>query len=189
MPSSPTNLSQKKTKGYKDNRIKTLNQDIINQDKWGEAQIKARAKNLANMALGIWTEPKTPLQTITAYTIERHFADKNSRRLYEELKAQITQLAQLEQLGEVSEKINKHTIAPKIDQKEVLSIVPWKDYLNIFFYADISKLDDPKGKVEDMTRKGHWGNGNTKIKLESPEEIPYCIDLIKQALAQKEILK
>ena len=170
-------------KGYKDNRIITLNKDIINQDKWGEAQIKARAENLAKMALEIWTKPQAPLQTTTAYTIEHHFADKNSQPLYEQIKQQVAQW------GEVSEKFNQYSITLKLGSKEILSVVPWKDYLNLFFRANITKLDDPKGKVEDMTHKGHWGNGNTKIKLESPEDIPYCMELIKQALAQREIPK
>ena len=174
-------------KGYKDNRIKTLNQDIINQDKWGEAQIKARAENLANMALEIWTKPQTPLQPKTiennTYTIEHHFANKNSQPLYEAIKQQVSQW------GEVSEKFNQYSIAIKVGSREVLSLVPNKSFLNLFFYANITKLDDPKGKVEDMTHKGHWGNGNTKIKLESIEDIPYCMELIKQALAQKGIPK
>ena len=163
---------EEKNKGYKDNRIKTLNQDIINQNKWGEEEIKTRAKNLAEKALEIWTKPQTPLQTITAYTIERHFADKNSQPLYEEIKAQIGQLAQLEQLGEVDDEEVKQTfIRLKIGQKEILSIDPHKDFLNLFFHADISRLDDPKGKAEEMIAK-HWGTGNTKIKLESLEDIP-----------------
>ena len=170
-------------KGYKDNRIITLNKDIINQDKWGEAQIKARAENLAKMALEIWTKPQTPLQAKTiennAHTIEHHFANKNSQPLYEAIKQQVSQW------GEVSEKFHQYSIALKVGSREVLSLVPNKSFLNLFFYANITKLDDPKGKVEDMTHKGHWGNGNTKIKLESIEDIPYCIDLIKQALAQK----
>ena len=179
---------EEKTKGYKDNRIKTLNQDIINQDKWGEAQIKARAENLANMALKIWTEPQAPLQAITIennpYTIEHHFDNKNrnSRPLYEAIKEQVAQW------GEISEKFHQWSIALKIGQKEILSVDPCKDYLNLFFEADISKLDDPKGKAEKMITR-HLGNGDAKIKLESPEDIPYCMELIKQALAQREILK
>ena len=182
------NSFEEKTKGYKDNRIKTLNQDIINQDKWGEAQIKARAENLAKMAREIWTEPQAPLQAITIennpYTIEHHFNNKNrdSRPLYEAIKEQVAQW------GEISEKFHQWSIALKIGQKEILSVDPCKDYLNLFFEADISKLDDPKGKAEKMITR-HLGNGNTKIKLESPEDIPYCIELIKQALTQREILK
>ena len=139
------------------------------------------------MAREIWTEPQAPLQAKTiennTYTIEHHFDNKNrdSRPLYEAIKEQVAQW------GEVSEKFNQNYIALKIGQK-VLNINPCKDYLNLYFKTDISKLDDPKGKAEKMITR-HLGNGNTKIKLESPEEIPYCIDLIKQALAQKEIPK
>ena len=175
------NSFEEKTKGYKDNRIKTLNQDIINQDKWGEEQIKARAENLANMALKIWTEPQAPLQAITiennTYTIEHHFDNKNrdSRPLYEAIKEQVAQW------GEISEKFNQNYIALKIGQK-VLNINPCKDYLNLYFKTDISKLNDPKSKVRDVEFIGHQGVGNIHIKLESLEDIPYCMELIKQAL-------
>ena len=87
--------------------------------------------------------------------------------------------------GEISEKFHQWSIALKIGQKEILSVDPCKDYLNLFFEADISKLNDPKSKVRDVEFIGHQGVGNIHIKLESLEDIPYCIDLIKQALAQK----
>ena len=181
---------EEKTKGYKDNRIKTLNQDIINQDKWGEAQIKARAENLAKMALEIWTKPQTPLQAITTYIIEDHFKKRNSQPLYEELKAQITQLAQLEQLGRVDDtEVNQTFITLKIGQVEILNIAPRKDYLNLYLHANISELHNLQSKVRDVSSIGHNGRGNMHIKLESPEDIPYCMELIKQALAQREILK
>ena len=171
---------EEKTKDYKNNRIITLNKNIINQDKWGEAQIKARAENLTKIALEIWTKPQAPLQAKTiendTYAIEHHFANKNSQPLYEAIKQQVSQW------GEVSEKFHQYSIALKVGSREILSIVPCNSFLNLFFRANITKLDDPKGKVEDMTHKGHWGNGNTKIKLESIEDIPYCMELIKQAL-------
>ena len=140
------------------------------------------------MAREIWTEPQAPLQAKTiennTYTIEHHFDNKNrdSRPLYEAIKEQVAQW------GEISEKFHQWSIALKIGQKEILSVDPCKDCLNLFFEADISKLDDPKGKAKKMITR-HLGNGNTKIKLESPEDIPYCMELIKQALAQREILK
>ena len=191
-------------RGYKDNRIIILNRDIINQDKWGEEQIKARAENLAEHALKIWIRPeqlsKPNKQKDSAtknkienniYPIEHYFENenRNSRPLYEELKAQITQVAELEQLGKVGEKkVKKTFIILKISQNQkevVLSIAPRKNYLNLYLHANISELHNLQSKVRDVSSIGHNGRGNMHIKLESPEEIPYCMELIKQALAQK----
>ncbi len=36
-----------------------------------------------------------------------------------------------------------------------------------------------------MTNKRHLGNGNIEIKLETKENIPYCLELIKQALEKQ----
>ncbi len=36
-----------------------------------------------------------------------------------------------------------------------------------------------------MTNKGHLGNGNIEVKLETKENIPYCLGLIKQALEKR----
>lgn len=177
-----------------------MNEYIATCDTWGKEQINKRGEILAEHALKIWIRPEQlskpnktkdfpqkAKQKNNAYPIEHYFENKkrNSRRLYEELKTKITQLAELEQLGKVDDKKDaKHTIALEIiGRGEILSVDPCKDYLNLFFYADTSKLDDPKGKAKKMVAK-HLGNGDAKIKLESLEDIPYCIDLIKQALAQ-----
>ncbi len=36
-----------------------------------------------------------------------------------------------------------------------------------------------------MTNKGHLGNGDIEVKLETKENIPYCLGLIKQVLEKQ----
>ncbi len=36
-----------------------------------------------------------------------------------------------------------------------------------------------------MTNKHHNGNGDIEVKLETKEDIPYCLGLIKQALEKQ----
>lgn len=47
-------------KGFKESVFR-LNKDIAKCDRWGKKEIKARAKNLAEKALKIWTKPQAPL--------------------------------------------------------------------------------------------------------------------------------
>jgi len=43
------------------------------------------------------------------------------------------------------------------------------------------KLDDPRGLTEDISEKGHWGNGEYRIYIKPEDEIEYALYLIKQA--------
>ncbi len=56
-----------------------------------------------------------------------------------------------------------------------------KLYLNMPF----NELQDEKNLARDMTNKGHLGNGDIEVKLETKENIPYCLGLIKQALEKQ----
>lgn len=38
---------------------------------------------------------------------------------------------------------------------------------------------------KDMTNKNHNGNGDIEVKLETKENIPYCLGLIKQVLEKQ----
>ncbi|GAA9093668.1 hypothetical protein HpHA151_06690 [Helicobacter pylori] len=47
------------------------------------------------------------------------------------------------------------------------------------------ELQDEKDLARDMTNKNHSGNGKIEVKLETKENIPYCLGLIKQALEKQ----
>jgi predicted transport protein len=42
-------------------------------------------------------------------------------------------------------------------------------------------INDPKKVGIDITDKGHWGNGDVRIKLKSLDQIDYAMFLIKQS--------
>jgi len=44
-----------------------------------------------------------------------------------------------------------------------------------------SEINDPKSLCEDVTGKGHWGNGDVKVNLSSPDQIEYVMTLIRQS--------
>lgn len=79
----------------------------------------------------------------------------------------------------------KAYIAYKFKTNFVDIVVQNKDlklYLNMKFH----ELQDEKNLAKDRTnKKNHNGNGDVEVKLETKEDIPYCLGLIKQALEKQ----
>ena len=47
-----------------------------------------------------------------------------------------------------------------------------------------ASLDDPKKMVQDITNIGHWGGGNSRIKVTDESELPYLRGLIEQVYSK-----
>ncbi|MFT2650821.1 DUF262 domain-containing protein [Helicobacter pylori] len=178
-------------KGFKDSPLR-LNQGLRDLESFGEEEIKKRANDLADLALKIWTYPKLNAETLEKYKPKKDKKEKkvydlssykfgsHSRELFDILSKEIKALDE-----RITEKFNKMCISYKFDTNFV-SIVPLKNgglnlYLNMPFY----ELQDEKNLARDMTNKGHLGNGDIEVKLETKENIPYCLGLIKQALEKQ----
>jgi len=43
------------------------------------------------------------------------------------------------------------------------------------------EINDPMSKTEDVSEKGHWGNGDFKFLVKSVADIEYGISLIQQS--------
>ncbi len=178
-------------KGFKDSPLR-LNQSLRDLESFGEEEIKKRANDLADLALKIWTYPNLDAETLEKYKPKKDKKEKefyylnsykfgsHSRELFDILSKEIKTLDE-----RITEKFNKMCISYKFDTNFV-SIVPLKNgglnlYLNMPFY----ELQDEKNLARDMTNKGHLGNGDIEVKLETKENIPYCLGLIKQALEKQ----
>ncbi|GAA6837724.1 DUF262 and DUF1524 domain-containing protein [Helicobacter pylori] len=177
-------------KGFKNSPLR-LNQGLRdNLESFGEEEIKKRANDLADLALKIWTYPKLDAETLEKYKPKKDKKEKkvydlssykfgsHSRELFDILRKGIKALDE-----EIVEKFNKMCISYKFDTNFV-SIVPLKNgglnlYLNMPFY----ELQDEKNLAKKA--KGNYGNGNIEVKLETKENIPYCLGLIKQALEKQ----
>ncbi|GHQ58246.1 hypothetical protein VN1227_09260 [Helicobacter pylori] len=173
-------------KGFKQSSLK-LNQSLRDLESFGEEEIKKRANDLADLALKIWTYPKLDAETLEKYKPkkEKEVYDLNSykfsshsRELFDILSKEIKALNE-----RITEKFNKMCISYKFDTNFV-SIVPLKNgglnlYLNMPFY----ELQDEKNLAKKA--KGNYGNGDIEVKLETKENIPYCLGLIKQALEKQ----
>ncbi len=173
-------------KGFKDSPLR-LNQGLRDLESFGEEEIKKRANDLADLALKIWTYPKLDAETLEkykpkkekkAYDLSSYKFGSHSRELFDILREKIKAFDE-----KILEKFNKMCISYKFDTNFV-SIVPLKNgglnlYLNMPFY----ELQDEKNLARKA--KGNYGNGDIEVKLETKENIPYCLGLIKQALEKQ----
>ncbi|GAA6867001.1 hypothetical protein HpHNI55_11840 [Helicobacter pylori] len=178
-------------KGFKNSPLR-LNQGLRdNLESFGEEEIKKRANDLADLALKIWTYPKLDAETLEKYKPKKDKKEKkvydlssykfgsHSRELFDILSKEIKALDE-----KIVENFNQDYISYKFSKNFVDIVVQTKD-LKLYLNMKFNELQDEKNLARDMTNKGHLGNGDIEVKLETKENIPYCLGLIKQALEKQ----
>ncbi|WP_121011090.1 DUF262 and DUF1524 domain-containing protein [Helicobacter pylori] len=198
-------------KGFKQSPLR-LNQSLRDLESFGEKKIEKRANDLADWALKIWTYPKLDAETLEKYKPKKEKKEKekykpkkekkekeeyklkkakkvydlssykfspNLRELFDILRKEIKAFDE-----RITEKFNQEYISYMFD-KNFVDIVPLKNGLKLYLNMPFTELQDEKNLARDMTNKGHLGNGDIEIKLETKENIPYCLGLIKQALKKQ----
>lgn len=185
-------------KGFKQSSLK-LNQGLKDLEVFGEKEIEKRANDLADWALKIWTYPKLDAETLEKYKPKKDKKEKkaydlssynfgpDSRELFDTLRKEIKALDE-----RVTENFMKHYITYK-HGTIFASIGPLKSELNLNLKMDFSELQDEikeKLKIRDVSHIGHLGIVSKKVKvvevkLETKENIPYCLGLIRQALEKQ----
>ncbi|WRA98798.1 DUF262 and DUF1524 domain-containing protein [Helicobacter pylori] len=180
-------------KGFKQSSLK-LNQNLKDLESFGEKEIEKRANDLVDWALKIWTYPKLEAEILEKYKPKKDKKEKkaydlssynfgpDSRELFDTLRKEIKALDE-----RVTENFMKHYITYKHGTIFV-SIVPLKYELNLILNMDFSELQDEikeKLKIRNVSKTGHLGVGDVEVKLETKENIPYCLGLIKQALEKQ----
>ncbi|WRB08075.1 DUF262 and DUF1524 domain-containing protein [Helicobacter pylori] len=177
-------------KGFKQSPLR-LNQSLKDLEVFGEKEIEKRANDLADWALKIWTYPKLDLETLEeykskkakkVYDLSSYKFSPHSRELFDILRKEIKTLDE-----RITENFMKHYITYKHDTI-FASIAPLKSELNLNLKMDFSELQDEikeKLKIRNVSKTGHLGVGDVEVKLETKENIPYCLGLIKQALEKQ----
>lgn len=177
-------------KGFKDSPLR-LNQGLRDLKSFGEEEIKKRANDLADLALKIWTYPKLDAETLEKYKPKKDKKEKevydlnsykfssHSRELFDILSKEIKALDE-----RITESFMKAYIAYKFKTNFVDIVVQTKD-LKLYLNMKFNELQDEKNLASDATNKHHNGNGDIEVKLETKENIPYCLGLIKQALEKQ----
>ncbi|WQS40573.1 DUF262 and DUF1524 domain-containing protein [Helicobacter pylori] len=176
--------------GFKQSPLR-LNQSLKDLESFGEKEIEKRANDLADWALKIWTYPKLDLETLEeykskkakkVYDLSSYKFSPYSRELFDTLRKEIKALDE-----RVTENFMKHYITYK-HGTIFASIGPLKSELNLNLKMDFSELQDEikeKLKIRNVSKTGHLGVGDVEVKLETKENIPYCLGLIRQALEKQ----
>ncbi|GAA9070803.1 DUF262 and DUF1524 domain-containing protein [Helicobacter pylori] len=174
-------------KGFKDSPLR-LNHGLRDLESFGEEEIKKRANDLADLALKIWTYPNLDAETLEkykpkkekkVYDLSSYKFGSHSRELFDILSKEIKALDE-----KIVENFNQDYISYKFSKNFVDIVVQTKD-LKLYLNMKFNELQDEKNLARDMTNKGHLGNGDIEVKLETKENIPYCLGLIKQALEKQ----
>ncbi len=176
--------------GFKQSPLK-LNQSLKDLESFGEKEIEKRASDLADWALKIWTYPNLEAGTLEedkpkkekkekkAYDLSSYKFGSHSRELFDILSKEIKALDE-----RITEKFNQEYISCMFD-KNFVDIVVQNKGLKLYLNMKFNELQDEKNLARNMTNKGHLGNGNIEVKLETKENIPYCLGLIKQVLEKQ----
>jgi predicted transport protein len=171
--------------GFKDSPLR-LNKGLGQLETWNAAEIEIRANRLAEDALKIWTRPELPDDVIAEYrqprtasgfTIEDHphLLAPARRELFERLSSETLALDPA-----ITREFLKLYVAFKAETNFV-DVIPRKAKLRLSLNIPIDSLHDEHGLAEDVSRKGHWGNGSTEVVLDEGGDFAYVMGLVRQA--------
>ncbi|WP_181323525.1 DUF262 and DUF1524 domain-containing protein [Helicobacter pylori] len=177
-------------KGFKQSPLR-LNQSLKNLESFGEKEIEERANDLADWALKIWTYPKLDAETLEkykpkkekkVYDLSSYKFGSHSRELFDILSKEIKALDE-----RITEKFNQDYISYMFD-KNFVDIVVQEKGLKLYLKMNLNELQDEikeKLEIRDVSNIGHACVGDIEVKLETKENIPYCLGLIRQALEKQ----
>ncbi|MFA8030130.1 DUF262 domain-containing protein [Helicobacter pylori] len=181
-------------KGFKDSPLR-LNQGLRDLKSFGEEEIKKRANDLADLALKIWIYPNLNAETLEKYKPKKDKKEKkvydlnsykfgsHSRELFDILRKEIKALDE-----RITEKFNQQYIAYKFCKISFVDIVAQEKGLKLYLKMNLNELQDEikaKLKIRDVSNIGRPCYGKMEVNLETKENIPYCLGLIKQALEKQ----
>ena len=179
-------------RGFRNSPLR-LNEDLRQAERWDEPAIRARAARLADLAVDIWRRPiltdrvlasyETPRAGAGRYTIEHHphlRPGAPMHDLFEAVRQAILALG-----PQVREEFRKHYVAYKT-QTNFVDVVPQKRRLRLTLNMRFDELSDPRGLAADITNLGLWGNGDVQVELDNERQIPYAMDLVRQAFGRKQ---
>lgn len=177
---------------FTDNQVQATNFKDIAIELWEVKQfendtimINPIKKSNAAESIKPLTQNKEALKKVTeeikVYTEDEHLSKSSEAiaELYEKFRQGILQLA-----GEIEIKPKKMEIGFRRDSKVFTDICILKNSLKIWINLKKGKLDDPKHLAEDVSEKGHWGNGDYQIQVDTDKDLEYIMSLIKQSIKQ-----
>ena len=112
---------------------------------------------------------------------EKYHLYKNKNRpesiieLYRRLKERILEIG-----DNIDVKFGKQTIGFK-QNRIFTDLIIYNQGVGVVFNVKKGQLDDSLNLTEDLSEKGHWGNGDYRIWLNDDENLEYTISLVKQS--------
>lgn len=114
---------------------------------------------------------------IKVYTEEDHLkiASDEIKELYEKFKKAVLELDDIE-------------LQPKalyiafVGSTNICDIVVQKKSLVIYFNLKKGEMENPFDFIEDVSKKGHWGNGDFRMKIKNEVDVESSLYYIKQSL-------
>lgn len=114
---------------------------------------------------------------IKVYSEQEHLENvsEENKELYKKLKSAI------QNLDNIEVKPKKKYVA-FVSGRNVIDIHPQRKALKMWLNLSIGELDDPKKLTRDVSKTGHWGNGDYEIQINSDEDLEYILSLVKQSI-------
>jgi predicted transport protein len=160
-----------------------LNKFISDFDQWNEESIKKRAEFLSKLSIQRWPyfndifPDKKELEQKRMPTEEEHLeiAEEEISSLYFKIKEEILKIS-----DEIDISPQKKYIAFKA-RTNFVDIEIQKEAIKAHINMKKGTLLDPANKCDDMSNKGHYGNGEYQIFLYKESDIDYFLMLAKQS--------
>lgn len=129
-------------------------------------------------------QAKTVNDEVIVYTEEDHY--KNSSEEIIDLYCKIKEFI-LSLNDNINIKVKKMEIGFLYNNKIMIDILLQKKGLKIWLNTKMGTIDDSKNIAKDMSKTGHWGNGDYEIQIANDDELEYIFSLIKQTYRIKSI--
>lgn len=116
-------------------------------------------------------------QEVRTYSEGFHLekADDHVRGVYEELRNAILSIG-----DGITVKPTAKYIA-FLHKTNFVDITVQKSNLKLFLNMKKGTVNDPKNIARDVSKIGHWGNGDYEIQIKNPEDIGYLLSLVRQS--------
>lgn len=106
-------------------------------------------------------------------------ANDEIKELYEKLKLSLLSL------GDIEMKATKLYVAFISSGSNIVAINIQKTSLKIWLNAFIGEINDSQKLFRDVSKIGHWGNGDYEVQIKDDEYLEYILSLVKQVLTKK----
>ncbi len=178
--------------GFRESPLR-VNEGLGHLETWNEEKIQARANRLAHKASAVWASPSLPDEILdtyrpkapektSIYTIENHIHLTDGyavRPLFEIFRKSVTALDPC-----VTEEFLKRYVSYKAETNFV-DVEAQAKQLKLWLNLQFQELYDPRRLARDVTNLGHLGIGDVEVALRTPEELPYVMSLVRQALEKQ----